>query len=93
MDRLELPIAGLVCSIVKACPRDEATQVPGLPAVRVVKGVDRHRPLRVRLRGPARSIRRAARDALAVMIGVWPLWLLGLFAFGLIWAFALGASP
>ena len=64
-----------------------------LPPVRVVSGVDQAYTLRARLRDAARSMQPSVQEALAVAVGLWPLWLLGLFAFGLIWGFALASSP
>jgi nitrate reductase NapE component len=64
-----------------------------IPPVRVVSGVDQHQALRARMRGAAQSMRPAVQEVLRVVIGFWPLWAVGLFGFGVIWAFALGASP
>jgi hypothetical protein len=66
---------------------------PVLPPVRVVSGVDQRRPLGARLRGRARSMRPAVGAAMGVVVGLWPLWVIALFAFGLTWVFALAASP
>lgn len=64
-----------------------------LPVVRVVSGVDSHQAFRSRLQSAARSARPAVRTVIEVTVGVWPLWAMCAFAFGLIWAFALGQSP
>lgn len=64
-----------------------------LPVVRVVSGVDSHHSFRSRVRSAIRSARPPVRSAIETAIGVWPLWVMGVFAMGLIWAFALGQSP
>ena len=64
-----------------------------VPVARVVSGVDSHQAFRSRLQGWVRSARPQVRTAIEVAVGVWPLWAMFAFAFGLIWAFALGQSP
>ena len=64
-----------------------------LPVVRVVSGVDSHHSFRSRVRSAVRTARPQVRTAIEVAIGVWPLWALFAFAFGLVWAFAMGQSP
>lgn len=59
-----------------------------LAHARVVQGVD-PQPLRARLRGARRTMRPAAEIA----VGLWPLWVIGVFALGLTWVFALAAAP
>jgi hypothetical protein len=66
---------------------------PSLPSVRVVSGADAEQPLRSRLRGARRALRPVGAALAEVVAGFWPLIALGLFAFGLSWAFALSASP
>ncbi len=66
---------------------------PTLPSVRVVSGADAEQPLRSRLRGARRALGPLGASLAELVAGFWPLIALGLFAFGLSWAFALSASP
>lgn len=64
-----------------------------VPRVRVLSGIDGHRPAGARLRGASRSMRPAVAQVVTVMVGLWPLVAITAFAFALIWAFAMGESP
>jgi hypothetical protein len=64
-----------------------------VPVARVVSGVDSHQAFRSRLQSWVRSARPQVRTAIEVAVGVWPIWAMCAFAFGIIWAFALGQSP
>jgi hypothetical protein len=66
---------------------------PSIPSVRVVSGVDTHRPFGARVRGAGRALGPAWSAAQVVVSGFWPLWAAGLFALGLTWLFALSSSP
>ena len=68
-------------------------KVKKLPRARVVRGVEGPSPVASHVRSAGRSMRPAARDAMAFMVGMWPLWMMMAFSLGLIWAFALGESP
>lgn len=64
-----------------------------LPRARVVHGVEDMSPVASHLRNAGRSMRPAAHEMMAFVVGMWPLWIMMAFSFGLIWAFALGESP
>ncbi|HWM85146.1 MAG TPA: hypothetical protein VNO33_04890 [Kofleriaceae bacterium] len=66
---------------------------PRIPPVRVVSGVDQPYRLRARLADAARPLGPAAQQVLAFAVGFWPLWMVGLLLFGLMWAFAMNGSP
>lgn len=69
------------------------TKANKIPRVRVVRGAPTLSPVASHVRSAGRSIRPAAREALAFAMGMWPLWMMMAFSLGLIWAFALGESP
>ena len=65
-----------------------------LPPARVVTGVDSASSFQFvsRLRSAGRSLRPPVREALAVMVGVWPLWVMAAAGAGLIWFIGVSAG-
>jgi hypothetical protein len=64
-----------------------------LPRARVIRGAQSHDPVGSRLRSAAHTMRPALHSALAVALGVWPIWVLAASGFALVWLLAMSQSP